>query len=134
MTRIAVVCLLALAVCGVAQASWSVDGAGTGASKARTMPAGNVPSGSVAGSSVTLSWTASAFAGGGGVPGYVIRRFNSLTQAEATVLTACAGTVSGTSCTESGVPIGSWKYTVTPAAGTWRGAQSAQSSAVVVTL
>jgi hypothetical protein len=83
---------------------------------------------------VTLSWAASNFAGGGVVPGYVIRRFNSVSQAEATVLTVCAGTVSGTTCTENGVSVGSWKYTVTPAAGSWRGAQSAQSAAVVVTL
>jgi hypothetical protein len=83
---------------------------------------------------VTVTWTASTFAGGTPVPGYVVRRFDSLTQAEATVLPACSGIVSGTSCVESGVPVGSWTYTVTPAAGTWRGAQSAQSAAVVVTL
>ena len=98
------------------------------------MPAGNVPSGTAAVGSVTVTWTASTFAGGAPVPGYVIRRFNSVTAAEAPVLSACSGIRSGTSCTESGVPIGSWKYTVTPAAGSWRGTQSAQSAAVVVTL
>ena len=98
------------------------------------MPAGNTPSGTASIGSVAVTWTASTFAGGTPVPGYVVRRFNSVTQAEATVLSACAGIVSGTSCTESGVPIGSWKYGVTPAAGTWRGGQSAQSAAVVVTL
>jgi hypothetical protein len=132
--RVAAAAVLALLLCGVAQASWSVGSPASGAAKAHTMTGGNVPSGSAAGSSVTLTWTASTFAGGTPIPGYVIRRFNSITQAEATVLASCSGTVSGTTCTENGVSIGSWKYTVTPAAGTWRGAQSAQSAAVVVTL
>jgi hypothetical protein len=134
MNRLGAVALLALVVCGVAQASWSAGGSGSAATTAKTMPAGNVPSGTVAGNSVTLTWTASTFAGGGAVPGYVVRRFESVTQVEATVLSACDGVVSATNCTENGVPIGSWVYTVTPAAGSWRGAQSGQSTAVVVTL
>lgn len=123
-----------LAFAAPAAGAWSAGSVGSGAAAARTMPAGNTPGGAASMGSVTVTWTASTFAGGPPVPGYVVRRFNSLTQAEATVLAACAGTVSETSCTESGVPIGSWRYTVTPAAGTWRGAQSAQSAAVVVTL
>jgi ABC-type Fe3+-hydroxamate transport system substrate-binding protein len=134
LTRLALVALLALAVCGGAQASWSVGVSGSAASAAKTMPAGTVPSGSVAGNSVTVTWAASTFAGGGAVPGYVVRRFNDVGGAEATVLAACAGIVSGTSCTEDAVPIGVWRYTVTPAAGSWRGTQSAQSPSVTVLL
>jgi hypothetical protein len=132
--RIALVVAAALVITSGAGASWAVGASGTGATKAKTMLGGNVPSGSAAGSSVTLTWTASLFADGSTIPSYVIRRFNSLTTAEATVLSACSGTVTGTTCTENGVPLGSWKYTVTPAAGAWRGAQSAQSAAIVVTL
>jgi hypothetical protein len=134
MRRAALVAALALALCSAAQASWSAGASGTGVTSGKLMPAGNVPSGSVAGSSVTLTWTASTFADGGAVPGYVIRRFNSLTQVESAVAAACAGTISATTCTENGVPLGTWRYTVTPAAGTWRGAQSAQSAAILVTL
>lgn len=134
MTRLALVAVLALAVCGVAQASWSADASGAAATAAKTMPGGNVPSGTVAGNAVTLTWTASTFAGGGAVPGYVVRRFNGITQAEATVLAACAGVISATTCTENGVPTGTWVYTVTPAAGSWRGAQSGQSAVVPVLL
>lgn len=134
MTRIAAVGVLALVACGAAQGAWTVGSPATGASKARTMPAGNTPAGSAAGSAVTLTWTASTFAGGGAVPGYVIRRFNSVTQSETTVLANCVGTVSGTSCVENGVSIGTWVYTVTPAAGAWRGAQSGQSAVVGVTI
>ena len=126
--------VVALVLCGAAQAAWSAGASGTAVGEAKTMTAGNVPSGSVTGNSVTLTWTASNFVEGGAIPGYVIRRFNNLTQAEATVGANCAGTVSGTTCTEDGVTIGTWRYTVTPAAGAWRGAQSAQSAAVTVLL
>lgn len=132
--RFALIAAGALALAAPAFGAWSAGATGSGAAAARTMPAGNTPSGTAAPGSVTVTWTASTFAGGAAVPGYVVRRFNSVTQAEATVLPACAGIVSGTSCIESSVPIGSWKYTVTPAAGTWRGTQSAQSAAVLVTL
>ena len=134
MRRAAVIAAAALALATPAAAAWSAGAGGSGAAAARIMPAGNTPSGVASIGSVAVTWTASTFAGGTPVPGYVVRRFNSVTQAEATVLPACAGIVSGTSCTESGVPIGSWRYTVTPAAGAWRGAQSAQSAAVLVTL
>jgi hypothetical protein len=132
MTHLAAVAALALVLCGAAQAAWATDNSAAGASKARTMPAGNVPTGSVAGRNVTLSWTASTFAGGGAVPGYVVKRFNSVTSAEQSVLANCAGTVSGTSCTENDVPAGTWRYTITPAAGNWRGGESAQSAVVTI--
>ena len=134
MRRAALLVVCALAITGGAGASWAVGASGTGATQAKTMLGGNVPTGSASGSSVTLSWAASLFADGSTIPSYVIRRFNSVTSAEATVLSACSGIVTGTSCTENGVPLGSWKYTVTPAAGAWRGAESAQSAAIVVTL
>jgi hypothetical protein len=134
MNRLGAVAALALVLCGAAQASWSVDNSGTAAAAAKTMPAGNVPSGTVAGNAVTLTWTASTFADGGAVPSYVVRRFNSVTSAEETVLANCAGLVSATTCTENGVPTGTWRYTVTPAAGVWRGTQSAQSAVVTVLL
>jgi hypothetical protein len=125
-----------LALTGVANASWTVGASGAGAAQAKTMlgVGGNVPTGSVAGNSVTLTWTASLFVDGATIPSYVIRRFNSITSAEAFVLSACNGIVSGTTCTENSVPIGSWTYTVTPAAGVWRGVQSGQSAAVVITI
>jgi hypothetical protein len=134
MKRVACVIAVALAVTGLARGAWAVGASGASAAAARTMPAGNVPSGTVAGSSVTLTWTASTFAGGTPVPDYVVRRFDSVTSAEAVVGAGCSGTVATNGCTETGVPIGSWRYTVTPAAGVWRGAQSAQSATVVVTI
>jgi hypothetical protein len=115
-----------------ATAGWSSAGAGSGAASARSLPAGNTPSASSALGTVTVTWSASSFAGGGPVPSYVVRRFNALSGAEATVGAACSGLVSSTSCVETGVPAGQWKYSVTPAAGAWRGGQSAQGNTVTV--
>ena len=94
------------------------------------------PSCPVSGSAVvTLTWTAVSFTGGSGVPGYVVKRYDGLTNALQTVLAGCSGLVATTGCTENGVPTGTWKYTITPAAGSkWRGTESGQSAAVVVLL
>ena len=132
MRRAAVAAAVALALVAPAAAAWSAGATGTGNAAAKTLPSGNVPSGSGGIGTVSLTWTASAFAGGGAVPGYVVRRFNSVTLAEATVGGGCAGVVAATSCVETGVTTGTWRYTITPAAGTWRGGQSAQSAAIVV--
>jgi hypothetical protein len=124
--------LVAAAATGVAAAAWMPAGAGGGAASARTLPAGNAPTGSVSVRNVTLTWTASTFSDGTPVPAYVVRRFNAIEGAEATVLPACSGLVAATTCTENSVPTGSWKYTITPAAGSWRGTQSAQSPSILV--
>jgi hypothetical protein len=124
---------IALAAPGPVSAGWLVGPGGSGATGSKTMPAANgAPSGSVSSHDVTVSWSAAKFADGGNVPGYVIRRYNALTNAEQTVLSACNGIVAATSCVEHTVPTGSWKYTVTPAAGSWRGTESAKSATVVV--
>jgi hypothetical protein len=115
--------------------AWSVGHAGSGAAGAKAMSAsvGNVPTGAVSSHSVTLSWTASQFDGGGNVPSYIVKRYDGVTNALQATLSACNGNVASTGCTENSVPTGSWKYTVTPAAGTqWRGTESAKSAMVVV--
>src|SRR4051794_17299160 len=49
------------------------------------------------------------------------------------MLSACTGTVAATTCVESNVPGGQWKYSVTPVFGTtWQGTESAMSSTVLV--
>ena len=130
----AVLLAAALACAPAGSAAWSLSPSGSGATGSKTMPAGNAPTATVASHDVTLSWTASQFAGGTNVPAYVVKRYNGVTNAVQTVLAGCSGTVAAVTCTEVGVPTGSWKYTITPAAGAWRGTESAQSALVVVLL
>ena len=136
--RIAVVpvvlCLLLLS--GMAAwAHWTAGSlpGGNGAATATTVGHGMTPSASAAGRTVTVTWPASTLAGGQAVDGYQVRRYDSVTLVAQTVTSACAGTVTATSCVESNVPQGSWAYTVTPRFATnWVGAESARSTAVVV--
>lgn len=133
MRCLATALLVAAVLAGGAWAAWLPGGSGSGAARAKSLPAGNVPNPpSALLRSVTVTWTASTFVGGTPVPAYVVRRFNAIGGAEGTVLSACSGLVTATTCTENNVPIGTWKYTVTPAAGAWRGTQSGQSAPVLV--
>lgn len=115
-----------------AAAGWPLVGSGSGVAKAKTLGSGNAPSGSVAGHKVTLTWSASTYTNGGNAAGYVVRRYNASTGVVQTIGSACSATITTLSCVESGVPAGSWQYTVTPATANWRGAESAKSSTVTV--
>ena len=69
---------------------------------------------------------------GSAVTGYLIKRYDAALASQ-TILSACTGTITATTCVESGVPDGSWRYSVTPVFATnWRGVESAKSGAVVV--
>jgi hypothetical protein len=123
--------VLGIALPGAALASWQNGGSGSSFSRAKTMPAGNTPTASVSGRTVTVSWSASSLSGGGSVDGYLIRRYDTSGQEQA-IAANCSGTITALSCTEKAVPTGSWKYTVTPVLANWLGAESSQSSAVTV--
>jgi hypothetical protein len=126
--------LVALIGAAAAGAAWSVSRSGNGATGSKTMPtaAPAAPTGSVSSHDVTVSWTVSHFADGTNVPSYIVKRYDAITNVLQTTLSACNGNVGGTSCVEHSVPTGSWKYTVTPAAGVWRGTESAKSATVIV--
>ena len=132
--RIALLVLVAVATAfpGGAAAAWALTRSGSSAAQAKTLGAGNTPNVSASGRRVTVSWTASSWTTGGAVPGYVIRRYNAITGVGTNALNGCAGTITALTCTESSVPTGSWRYTVTPAAANWRGPESAKSAVVVV--
>jgi hypothetical protein len=129
---------IAVALTFVAATAWaylsagSVPG-GSGAAAASSVNQGATPTASVTGSTVTVSWTATTLANGQAVSGYLVKRYDAGTLASQTILSACTGTIAATSCVESGVPNGSWKYTVTPVLATnWQGPESAKSATVVV--
>jgi hypothetical protein len=68
---------------------------------------------------------------GHAVDGYVVKRYDVATLTSQTVVSACTGTVTATTCTENSVPAGQWVYSATPVLATnWRGAESVMSSPV----
>ncbi|MGB2953797.1 MAG: hypothetical protein WBB74_10480 [Gaiellaceae bacterium] len=113
-------------------AAWQVARSGTGSAHARVLQGATAPSGTASVTSVTLTWTAATFVGGGNVPSYVVKRYDILGNLQTTGV-GCSGIVSGTSCVETGVALGTWQYTVTPALGLWRGTESPHSANVIVT-
>lgn len=113
-----------------AMANWSNSGGGSGYSQAQALASGNVPSATVSGRSVTVSWTAS----GGSVPvsGYVVKRYDSTSGVVQTIGSGCSGTVAALTCTEQAVPGGQWRYSVATLNNNWRGAESAKGTAATV--
>ncbi len=115
-----------------AVAAWTAAGTGSAGAAAVTMPNGNPPSAGASGSSVTVTWTAAKFATGAAVAGYTVQRFDAVNGAQATVGAGCSGVVTTTTCTELGVPAGTWTYTDTPVQDSWTGAASPASNPVTV--
>jgi hypothetical protein len=114
-----------------ANAAWTGTGAGSHYAKAASMPTGQTPTASVSNRSVTVSWAASTLPGGGAVSGYVVRRYDTSGNLQ-TIGSGCSGTIAALTCTETAVPAGTWKYSVTPLKANWTGTESAQSSAATV--
>jgi hypothetical protein len=126
------IAVLAIALPTTATASWQGGGSGTGYLQAKTMPTGNQPTAIVSNRDVIVSWAQSTFSGGNPVGGYAVKRYDTGGSLQS-IGSNCSGTVSGLTCTENGVPGGTWKYTVTPKQGNnWTGAESAQSASVTV--
>ena len=120
-------------VTGLAWGYWSIGSVpgGNGQAQAATVGQGATPTTTVAGSTVTVSWTASTLSNGQAVNGYKIKRYSESTHISQTILSACTGTVSALSCVESNVPSGDWVYTVTPVFSTnWLGQESQDSDPV----
>jgi hypothetical protein len=132
MRSIAIGLVTAALVVPTAGAAWSQHGLGNGASQAKTLSSGNVPTISVAVKKVTVTWTASTFTTGGNVPGYIVRRYNATTGTLQTIGANCSHVIATTTCTENNTPTGLWQYSVTPAAGNWRGGESGRSATAAV--
>jgi hypothetical protein len=117
---------------GRADAAWTAgSGSGSAAGRAATMPAGQRPSATASGSDVTVRWPAATLPDGTPVAGYRLERFDPNGTAQP-VLADCTGTLGTTTCTEHGVPAGSWTYADTPVQFGWSGARSVASAPVTV--
>ncbi|MBC7632208.1 hypothetical protein, partial [Aeromicrobium sp.] len=128
--------LIAACLTIIAATAWgywstgSVAG-GNGAAAASTVNQGATPTASVVGRTVTVSWPATTLTNGQMVSGYAVKRYSGSTAQ--TIVTACTGIITGTSCVESNVPVGTWAYSVTPLFGSaWSGRESVKSSTVTV--
>jgi hypothetical protein len=128
---LAVTSVVALLLAGSGAAGWGSGGTGSGSAGAKSMPGGNTPSATALLTSVSLTWSASSFAAGPDVAGYVVKRYSALGGGAQTPGGTCVGTVGGTGCSDSGVAPGTYTYTVTPVQGSWTGAESGQSNSVV---
>ena len=123
--------IAAVAPATAASAAWNHTGTGAHYVKAVAMPAGNTPTVSVSNRSVAVSWSANTMPGGGAVSGYTVKRYDTNGNAQ-TIGGGCSGTIATTSCTETSVPGGTWRYTVAPVKGNWVGAESSQSANATV--
>src|SRR2546429_6002006 len=121
----------AVAPAAAANAAWTQTGSGVQWAKAVSMPTGNTPTAAVSNRSVAVSWTANTMPGGASVSTYVVKRYDTIGNVQ-TIGSSCSGTISALTCTETSVPGGTWKYTVTPTLSNWTGAESAQSTTATV--
>ena len=114
-----------------AHAAWDSSASGSAAARAEAMPGGTAPTATVSNRNASVSWSSRSFASGSTVTGYVVKRYDSNGQAVA-IGAACTGVIAALACTESAISGGSWRYSVTPAQGNWRGQESQLGSAVTV--
>jgi len=114
-----------------ASAFWTASSTapGSGAASLGTVNQAATPTVQAAKRALTPSWDTTTLANGAAVTDYTVARYdtNGVSQ---TVLAGCAGTITATTCTETGVPDGLYTYTVTPLYNNWTGPQSAHSATV----
>ena len=140
-----VVLAVAAAVVATAGSAWAfftpdATVGSSGRAEAGTLPVGNAPTLSLDGGSVTVSWRQNdpGFLGeplgSSAAGGYKIARYSE--GGVSAVTGSCAGVQRGSAetltCTDSSVPSGRWRYTVTPLYANWTGTESDASATVVV--
>lgn len=112
-------------------ATWSAAPVGSARASAQVVPAGSVPSTTVSGRDVSVSWAPTVLSGGTPASGYVVARYDANGIAVA-VGAGCTGVVTAASCVERAVPDGIWRYGVTPQRGSWTGPAGPRSPAFTV--
>ncbi len=123
-----------LTVAATASATWSTSGSGGGAAAVGSLTPPSAVSASSVGATVTVDWAA-AVPPGGSLDGYTVTRWDGATPTDACGTDPAQpstylpdGTVT---CTDPGVPDGTYAYTVRAVFRTWT-AESGPSADVVV--
>lgn len=128
--------LFVLIFATAAQAYWTSTHSGNpAAAAADVLPQAATPTVSAMGNEVTLDFVRAATAQGRPVTSYLVKRYEtSLAELPSGFLECTWPLSSELQCADSGVPYGTWYYTVTAAIGAseWLGAQSAKSSSILV--
>jgi hypothetical protein len=132
--RIAVPLVVLVAVAlpaGAALAAWTVSSAGSGSSKARSLPAasGNpsaAPTPATNSGTVRVTFTTATFTGA--TLGYAVNRYAASTGGSSLATTTCS-----TSPCDIAVPDGTWYFEVAPALQNWRGGATTRVAATVDT-
>ena len=133
--RLTVPVVLGAVAAGTAWGFWSggVAEGSSGRAEVTSVEPVSAPTATSERSSVTLTWSPGTLADGTPVTGYVVRRRGEATGAVTAAGTGCTGVLTATTCTESGVPDGSWSYSVTPRFATsWTGPASPWSAPLTV--
>jgi hypothetical protein len=118
---------------GPTLASWLAIGTGTGIAGVGTLTAPGAPGASVAASTVSLSWAAGAVSGGGTVKYHVERRTNAGSTWSSVCGSTAAAPITGTSCSDTSVPSGTYRYRVTAVYRSWTAVGAESASPVTVT-
>lgn len=127
-----VAAVLAVMTVGVASASWTPTGTGSASAIAQSVPDANQPSVSVSSLTVTVSWSATTISGTAASSYTVWRTDSAGNNPVVPPSGTCSTNVSGTSCTETNTPSGSWKYQIAANFGLWQGQPSPLSSSASV--
>jgi hypothetical protein len=120
--------LAALAASTVAWAFWAAQGSGAASGHVGSLPAPSITSAMPGGGTVTLQWSA-INAPGAGVVSYYVSRDGG---APSGACPSSSAPATQTSCTDTGVSIGSHSYTVTAVWRSWT-ASSVSTSVQVLT-
>lgn len=133
---LAVPIVIALGGTAAATAPWKTTGTGSGASKSTSITAPTsitLPPGTVTNATVAVSWSGATVPSAATALYFVERKLSS------TYSAACGSTlaapISGTSCSDTSVPDGTYNYRVTTRIGTkWQAVSTDSASTVTATL
>lgn len=117
---------------GVASASWNPTGSGSASAVALSVPDANQPSVSVSSLTVTVNWSATTISGTAASSYTVWRTDTAGNNPVVPTSGTCSTNVTGTSCTETNTPSGSWKYQIAANFARWQGQPSPLSSSAAV--